>query len=591
MANELTDGNQSWEGGMDMSRHPTFIGDNQYRLGCNVHLPRSGGGISSRHGIHHVSINFIDECHRKIFQTGVFQAEGYFFDGDSEFLVVAISGWVFRLSETFSGSFDAVCVNELDQCHPEVSQGFFTRVPRGCVYNDGTTIPLIVTAGESRRSKPEIGEITSGLFGVYVQNRFFYVTPDRKEIKYSNFQNPYSITESINANLPSFVAPEDQDIITAVGAQKQMLQYAEGGTLIFSTTSNIYSVDIRGAAEDWEESSTRIGKVQESVRGVSAVSANSFASFNTNMYFRTREHGICDLRQSQYQFQQSDDFTSQSIEIDALLENDTSWMLGKATTRTFNGRVYTTVAPEFDGSGNIFWNGMVAYHPDPMYSGMQKLSRRFEGIVTGVRPWGITAINGSRNKVDRLFIWSYDIDGVTRLYQMKKDSFVDVNHLGRTIRVRGFIETRGYNHKRPMELKNPVLRGYSLRDVGTNLLISLLSKTEDQGVFQPSWSGQHLVETYKNNDDFSPVTGQKQQRPYRIIPNEKGSTDGGSKQGRYYYRCDRIEFAGDLTLDSYFKLATLEMPDKSVSRDETVSKFESFTSPKMFTYHIANSPP
>ncbi len=51
MANNEQDGNASWDGGCDMSRHPTAIAENQYQLGCNVYLPKSGGGISSRFGI------------------------------------------------------------------------------------------------------------------------------------------------------------------------------------------------------------------------------------------------------------------------------------------------------------------------------------------------------------------------------------------------------------------------------------------------------------------------------------------------------------------------------------------------------------
>lgn len=589
--NPVNDGNTAWDGGCDMSRHPTAIGKNQYRLGCNVILPKNNGGISSRFGIHHVSIKFETSFQKKLFSTGDFQAEGWFDDGLSDYLCVAISGFVFVLTETYNGTFSAKCVNPSSRNNPNKMTGYFTRIPNGIIYNDGESLPLFISPVNSRRTKPEENEISAGCMGVYVQNRFWFVTPDFKEIRYSSFQDPLNVSEAINANLPSFVPPEDTDIITAIGAQKKMLNYAEGGTLVFSTTSNIYSVDVRGAAQDWEEASTGVGKVQESVRGISATSTNSFTSFNTNLYFRTREHGICDLRQSQYQFQQSDDFTSQSIEMDNILQDDTTWMLDQCYTKTYQGRVYTTFAPEFNDRGRVFWNGLIAYHPNPTYSGLQMVARRFEGIVTGVRPWAITSVSNSRNREDRFYIWSYDIDGVTRLYQMRSDSFLDKNHNNQQIRVRGFVETRAFTHGNEFLKKKPLSRVITLKDIGTNLDISLLSKSESQGKFQLVAKNTYLVDMFKQEQDFTPVTGQRQQRCYQVLPEEQGETEYGKQSGnRYYFRTDRIEFTGDFTLDSFVRVANLEPADTLVSHGDACPHFEEYESQRMFTYHIATSP-
>jgi hypothetical protein len=587
----ITDGNASWDGGCDMSRHPATIAKNQYRLGCNVMLPSSAGGLTTRHGIHHVNLEFDSDCDKNVFQTGSFQAEGWFSAGNVDYLVCAIDGFIFLMSETFNGTYRVRCVNPTDQCSPSVMTGYFTRVPNAVIYNDGATLPFYITPALVRRSKPENDEIGVGKMGVYVQNRFWYVTADQREIKYSNFQDPLSISESIIANLPSYYPPEDSDIITAIGMQKKMLNYAEGGTLVFSTSSNIYSIDVRGAAQDWEEASTGVGKIQESVRGISATSTNSFTTFNTNLYFRTRDFGVCDLRQSQYQFQQSDDFVSQSIEIDALLQDDTTWMLDQCYTRTFNNRLFTTVAPEFNDKGRVFWNGLVSYHPYPQYSGEGRVARRFEGLVTGVRPWAITSISNSRNRENRMFFWSYDHDGITRLYEFKKDSFVDVNHQGQRVRVRGFVETRGYDHERPFMKKKPITRVMTIKDIGTNLEISLLSKAESQGKYQLVQTKKYQVDTFRQDNDFTPISGQRQQRCYQVFPEEQSeSEEGKQSSNRYYFRQDRIEFAGDFTLDGFVRSATIEPPDTSVSRDDQEPTFEEYQPPRMFTYLISNSP-
>lgn len=553
------DGNISWSGGMDASRSPSNIAENQYHKACNVQLRRSGGGISSRDGIHNVRIDF--NGHKFLqeqYETGHVQAEGWFNDGYEDYLLCAVNGWVIKFQEINEGYYSATLVNSCDQNNPNLTKGWFTRVPYGAIYNDGESLPLWITSSESRRTDPSIDEIGVGRSGVYVQNRFFYISEDGKEVYFSDFRNPLSRAEAIGANLLSFVVPEDEDEITAIAKQKAMINYVEGGVLIFSTLDNIYSVDVRGPINSWETQGSSVGRVQESIRGVGASSSYSFESFNTNIYFRSREFGICDLRQSQFQFTNDDDLTSQSIEADYWLSNDTEWMLDQCYTRGYKGRLYTTIAPEFREDGYVFWNGMIVYHPDPKYSNRQQGPRRFEGIVTGVRPWCITAVK-SQNRRDRLFIHSHDCDGVNRLYQFT-DTDYDQNHRGKRVEIESWIETRGYSFGSDLIPKVSKSRFYKLKDIPRDLRVKVFSRTESSGFWSEYYRGIHYVGGIRSSIEsgIQPANIKPQSRNHVSLPEEKSVNSdsyGGLSGNEFYSRQDRFEFKGAYTLSKFVRHA------------------------------------
>jgi hypothetical protein len=586
------DGNVSWSGGMDASRFPSLIGENQYFRGCNVQLRRSGGGLSVRDGIHYVRIDFNNHKFlENLYSTGHIQAEGWFNDVYKDFLVCAVNGYAVLFDEINDGYWRAKLINDCDQNNPNLTKGWFTKTPYGVVYNDGESLPMWITSTEWRRTNPSEDEIGAGRMGVYVQNRLFYVSEDGKEIFFSDFRNPLSRSESINANLLSFVVPEDEDEITAIGKQKVMINSAEGGVLIFSTLDNIYSVDVRGPIDSWEIQNVGVGKVQESVRGIGASSGYSFESFNTNIYFRSREYGICDLRQSQFQFTQDDDLTSQSIEADYWLGNDTEWMLDQCYSRTYKGRLYTTIAPEFRSDGYVFWNGLLSYHPDPRYSGQQKESRRFEGIITGVRPWCITSVK-SHNRKHRLFVHSYDEDGVNRLYQFT-DSDHDFNHHCKRVEIESWAESRGFSFGNNLIPKINSEKFYKLRNIPRDLKVKIYSRTESSGEWKVYYDHTHLVGGLKRSENggIVPNSIKPQNRDHVSLPqdsNHNSDAYGGFSGRDFFSIQDRFHFKGFCILDKFIRQAEIQGLNHNVIRES--DRYQSiYKNMNDFSYSIATS--
>lgn len=556
---------------MDASRYPSDIGENQYHRACNVQIKRSGGGLSSRNGIHHVCIDFgNNKWLKNLYETGHIQAGGSFNDGREDYLVCAVNGHIILLREVNEGCWRASLVTECEPNNPSRTKGWFTRVPYGVIYNDGEALPLWITSTEARRTDPSAGEIDVGRAGVYVQNRFFYISEDGKEVYFSDFRNPLSRGEAIAANLLSFVAPEDDEIITAIGKQKAMLNYVEGGELVFSTLDNLYSVDVRGPISSWELQSTTTGKVRESVRGVGAVSSYSFEPFNTNIYFRSREFGICDIKQSQYQFVNDDDFTSQSIEVDYWLENDTEWMLDQCYTKGFNGRLYTTIAPEFREDGYVFWNGLVSYHPDPRYSNREQGPRRFEGIITGVRPWCMVSLR-SNNRRDRLFFHSYDTDGVNRMYQFTNEDY-DRNHHGDRVEIESWVESRGYTFGNEFIPKSSLSRSYKIRDLTRDLLVQVFARRDASGEWAKYFDSIHKVGGLKRSEKGAlvPALVRKQNRPHVPLPEEPSQPSdpySNLPNGEFFSRQDRFQFKGPFTLDAFIRLAEYKAREEVIQKE------------------------
>ena len=530
---ELPDGNSSWLGGMDASLEPSQIRQDQYYRGCNVLIPRSGGGIKNRGGLHHQQMVFEDKGQQEIYENNPIQGEGWFFVRGEIILLACVSGYVFQFRKSSEGVFNACIVNPSARMSRGARTVWFTQIPEGAILNDAINLPLHITRNASSRATG----LTPGSMGVYVQRRFFYVDPERKYIQASDYNNPLSIANSSATNIHGFDVPQNEYSITAIGRQKHVLEYIEGGVLTFSTENDIYSVDVRGAREDWEVASTNRGKVGEALTSIGATSPFSFESYNTNLYFRTFDYGVCDLRRSQFQFTGEEDFVSQSIEIDYWLENDTEWMLGQCYTRRYKNRLYTTIAPELTDDGYIYWNGMVVFHPNAdNRTDRDRHSRRFEGIVTGVRPWCIT-VTQRQAKITEMFIHSYDHDGKNRMYKYVDNADYDVKHTGERIEIESWIETRGYDYGHREEIKETVKRWYRIADLKRDTKVELYTRPENDGEWLHQYGIVHRITSCcrQGKDCFTPMAIKPQDRKRVNVseepdnPNNHPSAMGGSQ--------------------------------------------------------------
>lgn len=561
----LGDGNVSWIGGMDSSRHPTEIASVQYTNACNLIIPDSFGGIKVRPGIHNNNINFRNKQTKKIYEEGTIRAQGWFEYSGSIYLIVLVDGYVIRMNKTLGSSFYAECVNfNSRNAHPN-EYGWVITIPNGCIVNNGMDYPLHITANTQRRLNPSNGELSIGRMGVYMHGRLFYVDQSSKQILASDFMEPTKFTLE-GTNVIGFMNPDAEDKIVAIGKQKTVMNYAEGGNLIWSSYSNIYSADVRGPRSVWANLQTRIGKTTEVIPDYSAASSYSFESFNGNIYFRSRKFGLADLAQTSNQFNSFDSYYNQSREASYYFSNDTDWMLSKCYTRSCNGRLFTTTSPELKNDGSVIWNGILSFNPSAAYVNQGSIPRRFESVFTGVRPYGLTVVKGE-DEMDKMYIHSYDSDGVNRLYSMEENSDFDIAPGGQVKEIEGFLVTKGYNFNNPFLLKKAVKRVYRLNETPRTVNVCFYSRPESSGEWIYFWGTDHKIGRTRIDERELIIENHKPQtRNFVSMTDEKFSS---CHKGDSFYSIQyRLEFKGPINLDAFIVTATLFSNDSTPWRHE-----------------------
>lgn len=590
MANQepVSDGNVTYIGGMDTSRSPVELAEFQYARAANLVIPRSLGGIKVRPGFGFQYLTFRNLSEKEGFEKGQIQAEGWFRNNLEIYLVVVVDGIVYRFSRVTASAWHGEALNINDPNNPQVKDAWVSRIPDGVIVNNGVDNPLVVKWNSIRRTKPSDGEIGPGRSGVYAQNRFFYISASGLSIRFSDFLNPIGETEGKLAGVDRFVAPENQDEIIAIGRQKVMLDYVTGGAVVFSTRINIYSIDVRGDVPSWRVLNTRVGKVTESITELSACSPYAFEPFGANMYFRSAPFGVCDLRQSQYQFNQFDTTIHQSIEASYFLDSDTDWMLNKCYIRGWKSRLLITVAPEKNDQGYIYWNGILSYHPDATYQNREAAPRRFESVFTGVRPVAMTSVKRS-NRHDELFVWSYDKDGINRLYALDERMDYDVNHRGQKIEIEGWLELRAYNFNSKVSFKESQATFYQTYNMPRDVSLCFYARTQATGLWEYLASRKHLIGSYAlENGHFVPQNIHGQMRGPINLPNENNFK---CNQKTYIYIQDRIEFKGPFHLDHFIRVANLKTPDRTMPAEEKVRNNLIYSTRPDYSYSISQSTP
>lgn len=585
------DGITRFFGGQDHSRGAKDIDKDQYLKGVNVIIPRYNDNIANRGGWQHIDFDFEDDFAEEIFRTKNIQGRGWYWDGGEVVQLRSVYGYIFEFRKKTQILYKAKILNRGDQNNPKKTKAWFTKVPGGSICNDAESAPFWISKVEFRRTNSAQQEIGPGREGVYVQNRFWYTDVNRRLIWGSDLLNPLSLQEAFSTNIFGFVPAEDDEEITAVGKQKFSNRDINGGELVFSTINNIYNVPVGGDRQVWGLAGSQgTGFVKSVLPGVGASSSFSFTSFNTNLFFRHRNLGVMDYKQAVTQFVRDDDVTSSSIEVNNWFDNDTEWMLDQVHSVKYKNRFLTTTNGSITPEGYVYWNGIISMNPSPLYGGKNKLPRRFEGLWTGVQPWGMMVID---REEESLFVDSYD-EGVNRVYHYIDELQYDVNHEGRKVPIESVLETRGFSHDRPLQFKQSIFRYYSLEKVNRTTEINFYSKSDSQSCWKKFNTNTHYnddcpVICKKGKNDIStvrplPRIGVKlpsEKEEVCVVPFEKG--------GKYFkYRLYRMEFTGSYELSEFILIAQSQPLDKRIDCVEPDQpKRASYRIPDDFNYSIA----
>ena len=590
----VVDGTSVWDGGFNSSSSPHTIGVNQYVLGVNINIPDTNGGICNRYGYRHATIIFDNPNQEEIYRTGNVQGEGWYYDGYGVRYLCSVNGWVFEFTRISSFVFKGEIRNVGNQNNPRNTSVWISRIPFGAIINDGESSAIYLTRNICRRTRPKDREIGAGMMGVYVQNRFFYVLPDGRNIYASTINDPISLLEAQVDNIYGFISPEDEDSITAIGRQKTIGRDALGGNLSFSTNRNTYSVDVRGPRTQWGATAGKgAGYVENSVPDIGAVSAYSYESFNGNIYFRNSKLGLVSTKQLQSQFSNIDSYYSHSIEANGIFNNDSKIFLSKCYTRGFESKLYTTVAPQLK-DGFVIWNGLIVYAPDIYYSNSEKAQRRYESIHTGIRPWCVTVSDDKMNG-EEMLIHSHDFDGVNRIYILDKYLDFDIDKNGKKKEIESKILTRCYSHNDDFGLKQTTRAFYSLSSIPRDLQIKIFTRPGETGNFVEQWSHKHIVKSCSMNKTplgkcFNPVAVHPENRELVNVKNDpdpKCPCSSNNPGNQYFTRQDLFEFKGAFTLRRWVRVAELKGQDTKVKCEEKLEVINKYNEFSIYGYKLS----
>lgn len=582
MADLLSDGNSSWLGGMDTSRPPQELSDGYYSKAANLMIGSGLSGLEVRRGFLCCRLVFNTKEEELAYSYGAVQDASYFVSRGQYYLSCVVNGVVFRFVQGGLGKFYCEGIN-INSRNVVTGQTWITKIPNGNIIQNGFNSPLFLTAGSLTRSDPENGGIGIGQAGVYCQHRYFYIDQSGKRIIPSDFNQPLKETEAPIFGNNGFAAPDSDEEIFAIARQKTLLNYIEGGNLIFSTNSDIYSVDVRGARSTWNDLGVPLGKVSETIPGFSAASSYSFEPFNSNIYFRSAQYGMSDLRQSEYQFSNLDSLENQALEANYYFSNDTPWMLYQCRTRSYNKRLLTTVGPEQTQDGDIYWNGIISYCPASMAQEQKRAPQRYESVWTGVRPWCMTVVK--RNSAsDILFVHSYDNDGKNRLYMMDGSIDYDINTYGERKEIESFIETRGYHFGNQLALKTNQGRFLKTQPCERTISFQAFVRPEVSGTWNQFYEVTHNICRSSPEKPFNPLSTQPIGKTFNMSAEKFASCYSGPS---FQYIQYRFEFKGPIKIDWFALASAISNPNQDVTKTNEECEILIYTYRPDYNYLIS----
>jgi hypothetical protein len=560
-----SDGYVDFSGGMDSYTSPSTIQKNQYVCSVNMRLNVGKRGISTRQGFREIKLNFKNKKEEELYRSNPITGCGYYLNNSSIVQMVSCSGRMLELREVSKWEYDVRLVNV--ENNPKIQKTYFSSVPDGLIINDGESTPIYAQKLSYRRTNTD--EIGAGFAGVFVQNRFFYVSSDRKKVIASSYNNPTSLEEARLNNFDGYFIP-DNNFITAIGEQKTLSKDSQGGSLVISSYKNIYSVEVSSPMSQWGSGNS--GVVSGDIYDIGAVSQNSFLSLNGNVYFRSRSLGLVSLQYLQYIFNNQDIIEKQSYGGDLLFNNDESAFLESCHSVKYKNKIYTTVSPDMSGYG-VYWNGMLVCKPE------QKGLIKYESLYTGVRPWCLCQVDDVYGE-EFMYIHSFDHDDVNRMYILDDNADMDYSIGKKPKEIESKLFTRMMSFDNGFAQKKPDQQFYSLSEMSRDVCIEISTRKTSNTSFSNIFSTTH------KNYPMSIEKG------IFVNTNESyGSRDAvpfSDSSGQFLLKQDLIKILGYCNIDSILRLSSATALDKVIHLQEKENVKQLRCNEELFSYKIQN---
>lgn len=328
--------------------------------------------------------------------------------------------------------------------------------------------PVIYDGFSARRAG--IGEIPSGVLGVYGWGRIWITLNDRKSfvagdiVRGPSGTAPLDYVDSIlkfteNDFLNeggAFGVPFNAGLITSMNFLNTQDTSLGIGVLLIGTTNMVFSVNAPVDRTTWKNLEYPIQTV--SLLDYGPQGPRSTISINGDMWYRSVD-GIRSFIVARRDINVWGN-TPMSREIDPVLNFDTENLLFYGSSVLFDNKFFITVSP-YQGDIGMAHRGLECINFDLISNLRGKSSPAWEGIKSGVNIFQV--LKGTIHNTERMFAFVNSEDDDVELWEMKPetnsgyyDQFTEIEGINSEITrtsIQSWLDTKSYDFGNPLQPK------------------------------------------------------------------------------------------------------------------------------------------
>lgn len=466
-------------------------------------------------------LTFASQADQFLFEGGNFQG-AFIYESyptfQNSYLFASIAGTIFQIQLT--GQVGAV-TRFFDGNEPTFQHAWFVQGFNWMVIQDGLSLPIVWDGtNPPRRSNPGPPVTTGGpgneipVGSVMAFNQGYIIVCS------SDGTNQIAVSDQVYSN-PSFPYPSTQALITFAykGPGENpigfpifqgdinglfSMPYLDTGTgqneLIVAGTDGLVSIDLSGQRDTWID--TQIIRI--SLVGIGCYSSHSLCSLNGDLFFRNTD-GIYSYRNSRLEFQSTWNQAPISLDVRTWLDQDRPDLVQFNQQISWNNYLFSTVYPVIFPPNNPLagfhrcFRGILVMDCEPESTVSRQGQPIWNGVWTGLRTTAM--VEGRLGLQHRAFAFSYDADGVNRLYELSKTGLDDTFE-GSPVPIKSFFDSANIGNEQgltnnflpkvvgsaELELSNlqePVQIDISLRPDSSPCYVPITTYTAGCGCFVP----------------------------------------------------------------------------------------------------------
>jgi hypothetical protein len=549
--NRVSDGSLTLEGGVNGSRPPSLINQNQ--LATAVNTTTRGGFATCRPGFRKRELDFSGDADiESLFATSHCQGAAIYepVSGLPPFALLHVAGRLFRVA------MDTYIVSELtpstsDRGNSLLPYVWFKQGEQFMFAQDGQTRPWIFNGTIARRAEvsatPDyempVGTVMEYAFGrMFLANGREWVAGDIV----NGGTEIYQFTENAVVNEGGAYTVPLPGNITAIRAIASLDNGVGQGPLTIHTSRGIVTARVDEPRTTWKD----IKFQQIALLEHGSMSQGSASLVNSDVWFRAVD-GQRSLVLARRDFGTWGN-TPNSTELRDVFKFDDTSLLQYGSSILFDNRLITTVSPCRAGNG-FFHRGMAVMDFDPLSSLQGKLPPVWEGVWTGFNP--VHLFSGDFGLTERAFAVARNDDGGIELWEITKGDDFDNEDQP----IEWTPTYRSFSFQTPRQLKRLEAAELFVDHVRGNVSMEMQFRP-DQYPCWTSWHDWEFCEKYRNcAAGCEPDSYRPGYRPRMMIGQPPDSCDaGGTKSLRAGYEFQpRLAITGKCALRGLILHATL----------------------------------